>query len=87
MNTSTFAAVGIFTKSIPRRERLWDGALKAAKRIARLSREPDPHSPRVTWDTHRIAGAQIDDITFYDNLKPDLARIMDRSGIAIAEFP
>ena len=31
-------------------------------------------------------GAQIDDITFYDNLKPDLARIMDRSGIAFAEF-
>ena len=31
-------------------------------------------------------GAQIDDITFYDNLKPDLARTMDRSGIAIAEF-
>ena len=31
-------------------------------------------------------GLQIDGITFYDNLKPDLVRIMDRSGIAIAEF-
>ena len=37
------------------------------------------------WDTHRIAGAQIDDITFYDYLEPDLARIMDRSDIAFAD--
>ena len=40
----------------------------------------------IIWDTHRIVGAQINDITFYDNLKPELARIMDRSGIAFAEF-
>ena len=51
-----------------------------------MGQRPEGAGAIIIWDTHRIVGAQIDDITFYDNLKPDLARIIDRSGIAIAEF-
>ena len=51
---------------------------KARKRMATTRKRGHPSNCGNINRRHRFS---------YDNLKPDLARIMERNGIAIAEFP